>query len=223
MNNDDAPKVKSPLRTILLTSFFTALFLILIFAGGAYWLISQSSDLPLIDRTAKSPENKNPKPTPRHKKQSPISASEITKVELHESISKTRASAAQYFGNVNPANFVSRSTTVSFSGDGTAVKVIGESGAINGIPVSPTPQKSTGAITREKFAELARVFVENDFLGEEDSKTSTSLPESYTLIVTHSAGEKKFKTSNTGNDTPEAEAMLRAFRSLETSVNWKYQ
>ena len=221
MNSETAPKSKSPLPTILLTSFLTALFLFLLLAGGAYWFVNKSTGTSSIDQPAKSPADKNLKPTPRTKNRSSVSASEITKVEFREDRTSTRASAAQFFGNVNPANFVSRSTTVSFSADGSATKVIGESGAMNGIPVSPTPQKYSGATTRDKFVELAQILVENDFLGENDSKTSTSLPIKFVLTVAYSSGEKTIQTSNSGNDTPEVDAMLKAFRNLENSIAWR--
>jgi predicted nucleic acid-binding Zn-ribbon protein len=219
-----APKTKSQLPIILITSFFTALFLLLLFAGGAYWLISQKSINVIPDNLpAGSPKDSSAQPTPRPKTRSAVSASEITKIEFLESTTSTRASAAQFFGNVNPSNFTTRTTFVSFSADGKAIKATGESGILNGVQVSPTPQEYTGAITREKFAEVAQVFVENDFLGEADSKTSTSLPVSYTLRVAYSSGEKKIQTSNSGKDTPEAAAMLRAFKNLENQVNWKIE
>jgi len=218
------PKTRSQLPTILVTSFFTALFLILLFAGGVYWLINEKTinilpgNLPI-----ESSKDIQATPTPRAKNRSSISAVEITKIEFSELTTRTRPSASQYFGNVNANNFTTRTSVISFSADGKAVKVVGESGAINGVQVSPTPQKYVGATTPEKFAELARVFVENDFLGEENSKTSTSLPINYTFNVAYSSGEKKFQTSNSGKDTPEAEAMLRAFKSLEKQVGWKME
>lgn len=216
-----AAKTKSSLPTILVTSFFTSFFLIALFAGGAYWFINRSPVTSSISNSIQNADSPVPKLTPRRKNRSAISAPEITKIESSETATTTRASAAQYFGNVNPNNFTTRTSTVSLFADGKAVKVVGESGTMNGVQMSPTPQQYTGAITREKFAELAQILVENDFLGEEDSKTSTSLPVSYTLTISYSSGEKKIKMSNSGKDTPEADAMRQAVKNAENSVGWK--
>jgi hypothetical protein len=58
-------------------------------------------------------------------------------------------------------------------------------------------------------------------LGEENSKTPSSLPINYILTIAYSSGEKEIQTSNSGNNTPEAAAMLRAFKNLENQVDWK--
>lgn len=215
------PKTKSALPTILLTSFFTALFLFLLLAGGVYWLINYRAIN--IFQAEPSPKVNQTKPPPRLKTRSPVAASEITSIEYTHSNSTTRASAAQFFGNVNPNNFTTRSGSVSFSRDGKADKSNNELSNIDGVQVSTTPHLLTGNITSEQFATLAEVFVENDFLNEPDSKTSTSLPINYTLTVFYSTGKKQIKTSNSGNDTPEAEAMLQAFKNLENQVGWKQQ
>ncbi len=217
-NNAHAPKSNSPLPTILLTSFFTALFLLVLFAGGVYWFINQKTINVIPDEPAKVNQTK---PTPRAKKQSSIGASEITRIQYSYSTMSTRASVKYFFGNVNPNNFVTRSGSVSFSRDGEAVKINNQSSNIEGVQVPTTPQRLTGKVTPEQFSTLAEVFVENDFLNEPDSKTSTSLPLNYTLTVFYSTGKKEFKTSNSGSDTPEAEAMLKAFQRLENSVVWK--
>jgi hypothetical protein len=214
-------ETKNQLPTILLTSFFTVLFLLALFAGGAYWLVTRTTDIAPINAPISSPGNSIAPPTPRAKSASPISVSEITKVQLTESNARSHSSAAHFLGNVNPNDFTVRTSVISFSADGKAVKVIGESGMLNGVQVSPTPQQYTGAVTREKFAELAQTLIENDFLGEEDSKTSTSLPATRVLGISYPAGVKTIQMSNTGNDTLEAEAMIRAFRDLENSVVWK--
>ena len=218
------PKAKSALPTILLTSFFTALFLFLLLAGGAFWIVNQKviNWVPLNPPIEQSKDNQT-KPTPRVKTRSPVAATEITRIEFSHSNSTTRASAAQFFGNVNPNNFKTRSGNVSFSRDGKAVKFNNEESKINGVQVSTTPHLLTGSVTPEQFATLAEVFVENDFLNEPDSKTSTSLPIIYMLTVFYSTGKKQIKTSNSGNDTPEAEAMLRAFKNLENQVGWKME
>lgn len=215
----DKMKTKSQLPTILLTSFFTALFLLLLFAGGVYWFINYRA-INILPAEPTTKENQT-KPTPRIKTRSPVAATEITSIEYSHSTSTKRANLKQFFGNVNPNNFVTRSGTVSFSRDGKAFKTDNESGTDNGVQVSTTPHRLTGSITPEQFATLAEVFVENDFLNEPDSKTSTSLPVNYTLTVFYSTGKKQFKLSNSGSDTPEAEAMLRAFKTLENSVVWK--
>lgn len=212
-------KVKSQLPTILATSFLTALFLFLLLAGGAFWWFRSIEMINVLP--AESHKDSQTKPTPRVKNPSLISASEITKIQFSESKQSTQTAPVQYFGNVNTNNYLSTSEVVSFSSDGTAVKISTRISTINGVRSPETIEKYSGSITREKFLELAQIFVENDFLGEEDSKTSTSLPINYTLNIIYSGGEKKFKTSNSGDDTPEADAMLKAFKSLARSVNWQ--
>lgn len=219
--NEASPQVKNPLRTIILTSFFTALFLLLLFAGGVYWFINYRA-INILPTEPLTKENQT-KPPPRVKTRSAIAATEITSIEFSHSTLTMRASAAQFFGNVNPNNFVTRSGSVSFSRDGKALKTNNEGGTYNGVQVSTTPHLLSGNISSEQFATLAEVFVENDFLNEPDSKTSTSLPINYTLTVFYSTGKKQIKTSNSGNDTPEAEAMLKAFKVLENQVSWKSQ
>jgi hypothetical protein len=142
-------------------------------------------------------------------------------VEFSELTSQS-TSAAQYFGNVNPNNHVTRSSTITFVSEGRAEKLTSQNTIANG-EKTPGLEKQKGTISPENFAELARVLIENDFLGEEDSKTSTSLPIKYTLTVVYSSKVKKIQTSNSGKDTPEAEAMLRAFKRLESSVVWQKQ
>jgi hypothetical protein len=214
------PKTKNALPTILLTSFFTALFLFLLLAGGTYWFVNQK----VINWVPIEPSKVNQtKPTPRVKTRSAVAATEITSIEFSHLTSTTRASAAQFFGNVNPNNHTTRSGSVSFSRDGKAVKINNQLSNINGVQVSTTPNLLTGRVTSEQFATLAEVFVENDFLNEPDSKTSTSLPINYTLTIFYSTGKKQIKTSNSGSDTPEAEAMLQAFKNLENQVSWKPQ
>ena len=218
------PQAKSALPTILLTSFFTALFLFLLLAGGAFWFVNQDEiNVPPANPPIEPSKDNQTKPTPRVKTRSPVAATEITRIEFSHSNSTTRASAAQFFGNVNPNNFKTRSGNVSFSRDGKAVKFNNEESKINGVQVSTTPHLLTGSVTPEQFATLAEVFVENDFLNEPDSKTSTSLPINYTLTVFYSTGKEQIKTSNSGSDTPEAEAMLQAFKSLENQVSWKME
>jgi len=210
---------KINLPTILLTSFFTALFLLLLFAGGVYWFINHraTNDFP-----AEPPKDHQTKPTPRVKKPSSIAASEITRVEFSELTSRSNSTAALVFGNVNPNNHVTRSTTISFNSDGRAEKQTSQNTVANG-ERTPALETQTGTIPVEKFTELAQVLIENDFPGEEDSKTSTSLPIQYTLTIIYSSKVKKIQTSNSGKDTPEAEAMLRAFKRLENSISWKKQ
>ncbi|MCY7347782.1 MAG: hypothetical protein LH614_16410 [Pyrinomonadaceae bacterium] len=58
---------KSRLPTILATSFFTALFLILLFAGGAYWFVSRSYNTSSIVQPPKTIETADPKLNPRRK------------------------------------------------------------------------------------------------------------------------------------------------------------
>lgn len=217
-----SPKAKSS-SPFLLTGVFAALFLLVLLSFGAYWFINQKLvNIPPDNGQTGSPGNEQSVPTPRSKTRSSISVSDITTIEFYRSTSTTRtASATQFLGNVNPDNFVTRDVSVSFSADGKAIKVTSETGTVNGAQVSATPQRYIAAITREQFATLAEAFAANDFTGEPDSKTSTSLPTKFTLTVKYSSGEKKFQTSNSGKDTPEAAAMLRAFQSLENQIVWK--
>ncbi len=217
-----APKTKSQFPTILATSFITALFLILLFAGGTYWFINRSDGISSIAKPIKSPENANPKPTPRTKSRSSISASEITKVGFSESIHNSLTTPALLlFGNINTSNYSHRSGAVIFSADGTASRVINKTQTVSGTPMPEIIEKYNGSINAEQFAKLAQAVVENDFLNEEDSKTSTSLPINYTLTISYNSGEKIIKTSNTGKDTPEVDAILKAFKDLQNQIGWK--
>lgn len=211
---------KSHLPTILLTSFFTALFLLLLFAGGVYWFVNHQATNVF---PAEPTKDNQTKPAPRAKKPSSIAASEISRIEFSHSTSSTQASVKRFFGNVNPNNFVTRTGNISFSRDGKALKTNNEGGTSDGVQVSTTPNILIGNLTSEQFSTLAEVFVANDFLNEPDSKTSTSLPINYTLTVFYSTGKKQFTTSNSGNDTPEAAAMLRAFKSLENQISWNQE
>lgn len=221
MIKESIPKTKGSLRTIILTSFFTALFLFVLMAGGAYWFVKNSASiLPENKPIASSPDS-NPKLLPRVKKQSAIAASEITKVEFIESSSASNSGAAMYFGNVNVNNYTSRASAVRFLSDGAASKTLSRTATVSGVRMPDNIEQYTGAFAPEKFATLAQVLVEEDFTGEEDSKTSTSLPISCLLKITYSSGEKQIKTSNSGKNTPEVEAILAAFKILENSVSWK--
>ena len=199
---------KNRLPTILLTFFFTALFLLLLFAGGAYWL------------APKFPEISGVKPTPRPKTFSPISATEIVQIEFVESTRQVEY-PAQYFSNLTPTYSFSRSLTVTFINDGRAKKEMYQSESRLGVGTNNQIEKHTGEIAPGKFAELARAFIENDFLGEEDSKTSTYSPKYQTLKVVYASKVKSIQISDTGSRTPEAEAMLRAFKQLENSIEWQ--
>jgi len=205
-----APQTKSRLPTILITSFFAALFLIALFAGGAYWFIN------------KFPEISGVRPTPRPKIVSPISATEIVQVEYTESTNRIEY-PAQYFSNLTPINSFFRSLTVTFINDGRAKKAMYQREITNRVGTPERVERHTGAIAPEKFVELARVLIENDFLGEEDSKTSTYSPTNHTLTVVYVSKSKSIQISDSGSHSPEAEAMMQAFRRLENSVEWQKQ
>lgn len=208
---------------ILLASIFAVLILLTFSAFVAYRFINQKLvNIPPNNSQTESPENEQASQPPRKEKRSPISVSDITRIEFYRSTSASRTARAMMFlGNVNPENFVTRDVSVSFSSDGKAVKVTSETGTVNGATVSPTPQRQIGIVTKEQFAALAEAFISNDFMNELDSKTSTSLPIKFELTVKYPSGEKKIQTSNSGKDTPESAAMLQAFQNLEKQIVWK--
>lgn len=222
---ETAPSTAKPGKTspILLVGIFAALILLTLSAFVAYRFINQESvNIPPENAQTKSPENDQAIQPPRKEKRSPISVSDISRIEFYRVTSESQtASAFQLLGNVNPENFVTREVGISFSSDGKAVKIGNESRVVKGAKVSTTPQRQTGTVTSEQFAALAEAFISNDFMNEPDSKTSTSLPTKFELTVKYSSGEKKIQTSNSGTDTPESAAMLQAFQNLENQIVWK--
>ncbi|MBA3633273.1 MAG: hypothetical protein H0W58_10780 [Acidobacteria bacterium] len=196
---------KRQFSTILLTSFLTAFFLFLLFAVGLYFIFPKL----LNEKTdTSSPKETTSEPKSRWKLWSSVPASEITKVVFSE---------WQHQGPLAAPGGSVVSNAVGFSRDGTAFKTK----TINyddGRKEPPTNYK--GAISKEQFEKLAQVVAENDFLNEPDS--TEIITESQTaLTISYAGGEKKIITSNIGKDTLEAAVILRAFRNLESQIDWK--
>ena len=201
------PKTKNLLPVIFVAVSLTALLMIALFAGGVYWVINKS---PVV------------KPTPRTNNRTSISASEITRIEYTDSKYQKPEYATGYLSNYAMKNFFHRELIVTFDDDGRAMKYFLQQETVNGVGTPQRLERYSGAFAPERFAELAGVFVENDFTGEEESKTSTVSPVNQILTVFYSSQRSKsFQAGNSNSDTPEAEVMLKAFKELENKINWQ--
>lgn len=214
-----APKLKK--RLIYAALFFALLSLPLLYFGGLYWLVARQTEEP-NGYSIRLPDWNRPKPTPRAKKPASISASEITRIEYTDSKYQKPEYNMGYLSNYAMKNYFNRVSIVTLDDDGRATKYFLQQETVNGVGTPQRQERYVGALAPERFAELAGVFVENDFLGEEESNTSTVSPVNQKLTVFYSSQRSKsFQASNSGSNTPEAEAMLQAFKNLEKSVNWK--
>ncbi len=214
-----APKFKK--RLIYAALFFALLSLPLLCLGGLYWFVVHQSEesngysIGLTDRIRL-------KPTPRVKKPASISASEITRIEYTDSKYQKPEYNMGYLSNYAMKNYFNRVSTVSFDDDGRATKYFLQQETVNGVGTPQRQERHTGAFAPVRFAELAGVFVENDFLGEEESNTSTVSPVNQKLTVFYSSQRSKsFQAGNSATDTPEAEAMLKAFKEFENKIDWQ--
>jgi transcription initiation factor TFIIIB Brf1 subunit/transcription initiation factor TFIIB len=227
LSEADSAGPQKPIRllpAIILTSFFTALFLIVLFAAGLYFYFPPRASETSESNPSKtsSPDKTASRPTPRQKSVSSLSVSEITDIELSEI---RYGSSVKYFqsqANRIINNMTITSNQIRFSADGTASKVSNKveyDAAGRQKPEQTTKYK--GAISREQFIRLAQVAVENDFLHEEDSKEIISDSNIYTLKIIYTGGEKRIAASNIDKDTPEVAAILQAFRNLRNQTDWK--
>lgn len=165
----------------------------------------------------------NGSPTPRAKRPASVAADEITKISFLESSMSNRSalSPAAYFSNINTSNYSSSSSVVTFSSDGTATKETSNESTINGNKQPPKNERFTGTVDSSAFAALAKVFAENDFSNEPDSRDITSLPIRKVLTIQYKAGQKVINTGHMGRDSPETLAMLAAIKELERKVTWQ--
>lgn len=215
----------SNLSTILLTSFATAAFLTVMFAGALYIYFARADrQAPISDaaQPALTPKTDASR-TPRKKSASPVSAAEITSVEFSafEYLSPRANYPSGIQANRTTAYSNHSTTKTVFAADGTALK---SSTVVTYDAENKKSERTTrleGTPAKEQFVRLAEVLVENDFLNEPDSREIITDSNSYALKITYVGGEKKIATSNVGRDTLETAAILRAFRELQNRVEWK--
>ncbi len=205
-----------------LTALLTAVVLIAAFLGFMY-LRTQDEPTTVPDYGSLT-TNPSPISLSRRKKgPTVVHAGEITEIRLYRSSMRSTASIkpAAFFGNINVQNFVSESTSLTFFASGIAQKVETSERTVNGKKVYGGPTKFEVSIGRDAFARLVAVMVENDFANEPDSILITSLPERVELTVTYNSNSKVIKASNTGQDTLEMAAMLKAIDQLPDHTDWR--
>lgn len=208
---------------ILLAVGITALVVAVVLIGGFLgFLYLRPPAEPLQVDAGRGP-GQSDSPTPRPKGAIAVAASEITKVSFLESAMGNRSSMrpAAHFSNINVANYSSSSSTVTFSSDGTATKNTLSESTVNGVKQTPKSERFTATVDTPDFAALARVFAENDFANEPDSRDITSLPIKKSLTITYRGGEKTINTGHMGRDSIETSAMLSAFKELEKKLAWQ--
>jgi hypothetical protein len=218
---DAAPAPKSKKRVIFAACFFALLSLPLLYLAGLYWFIIRQPE-GTSGSSIRMPDWNRPKPTPRPKTQSSVSPTEILQIEYTDSTYKAQY-AGQYLSNYPLKNYFFRESKVTLINDGRAKKTFIQKEIVNLVGTPERSERYTGVFRPEEFAELARVFVENDFLGEEYSSTSAQSPVNQTITVVYLSSRRvrMFQAGDSGNDTPEAEAMLKAFKDLENKVDWQ--
>lgn len=226
---------KSLFPAIALTSLLTSIIVISILGVGLYLFFPRSSgekiertktengDHKIVEQTKNAPKKQKRKP-------SPISSSSITRVQYIEVETATDYSKnfQQFFGNVNSDNYLDKSKIIILSSDGTGSKTIKKSGRLDGKKRPQIYTSYRGSFSKEKFLELAKVLVENDFLGEGASKNTTSLLIKRELVISYSdtvvgllGYEKRIELGHGGHrETLELEAMLNAFENLESQIRW---
>lgn len=221
VGGESAPAPKTKKRLVYAAIFLFLLSLPLLFFGGLYWVVVRQSERS-ADYSIRPPDRIRPKPTARPKKNASISASEITRIEYADTKHRKPEYAGAYLSNYALKNSFHRESVVSFDDDGRATKFFLQQETVNGVGTPQRLERHTGAFAPEQFAELAEFFAENDFTGEEESNTSTVSPINQKLTVFYSAQQSKsFQAGISDSDTPEAAAMLKAFRELENKINWQ--
>ena len=193
------PNRRSSLKTIILTAFFTAVFL-LAGAGIVYYVYSYRPNGEI---------GANPARVSRTKPASAVAASEITKVEYVQ---------WSHSGSLSSGDGRVVSNTISFSRDLSAAKT-----AENNYDSGEADDRSVkfdGKIDTGHFEKLAEILVARDFLNLPDSPNRISESDAF-LVVSYNGGEKKILTSNTGEDSPEVEDILRTLKAIELVVDWK--
>jgi hypothetical protein len=208
-------KQKSQLPAIFLTSILTSVFLLAILGIG--WYLSYAEKSTAIQPNDRErtvlPDKTDARPGPRVKQPGSISPSDISKVSFTEFRHEGLLTGSGQNRSV--------SNRIGFTAEGTGYKIDGETTYEAGKKVGEKTTSYKSTISKEQFEQLARILVENDFLNEADSKERITDYYDYTLTVTYSQGEKKIKTSNVNQDTPEIEAILHAFRNLQNQVSWQ--
>jgi len=199
------------------TALLTAIILISAFVGFLYFRSERA--------VVNSPENsRGPSPsiTPRIKAANGPVAADITSIKFSTSAmgNNPTRDIAGMLSNINVQNFTSSSKMLIFSADGTASKDTTRDTTENGKTVKKS-ERFAATIAQTDFAALARVFADNDFVNEPDSKDITSLPIKNVLTITYRDGSKTLNTGHTGKDTPETTAMLKAIKDLEQKTAWK--
>jgi len=194
---------KSSLRTIILTSFFTAVFLL---AGVGVVFYAYS-----VFQSDKSNGGISAKPTPAPLKNpvGAVPASEITKVEY------VRWS---HYGSMSSGDGRVVSNRIGFSRELTGFK-IEENNYDSGDEKDRRVQFDT-RIGTAHFEKLAEIVAERDFMNLPDSSNRISERDAY-LVVSYKGGEKKILTSNTGADIPQIDEILRTLTAIELGVDWK--
>ena len=191
---------------ILISSILTALFFTFILAAAAGLHFYSSHQSAFAEDAAKPAET-----PPRRKLENSVSASGITKITY---------STWEHKGLLSSGDGYVSSVQIVFMSDGTAAKTT--STDYDASSRTDKTHVARAAITAEQFKRLAEAVAANDFFHEADSANIRS-EAGVTLTVSYSGGEKSVKTSNTGEDTPEVEAILRAFADLENQINWSRQ
>ncbi len=138
-----------------------------------------------------------------------ISASEITKAEFSD---QSHAGSDKGYANWSG---------VSFSNDGTAFRSFRSMSFATGNNESSELQKFQGVASQEQFQKLAQTLADNDFSNIKDSTEQITNKTDYMLTITYSGKTKSIRTSKTGKDTAEVEAILWAFETLKNQIDWE--
>lgn len=207
----ETPKPKSNFSVILLTSLFTSLFILTLAASGFYMFFPRN--LPENTVVQNNPANdvKATKETPQTQPSS-VSITDIFEISYNYT---------GYQGIISGTE-KSRSTTKfeGFQSNGTAFKFDGEIIYERGTKESEKMLKYRGLVTKEQFEELAKFFIEHDFLQAPDTTELISVG-NYRLKIKYTGGEKVIITSNSGKNTPQITAILAAFKNLQNRVEFK--
>lgn len=193
--------------------FFPGLVLgagLTLFLGGAAYLLTIY--LTSSVSTTGAPSAKS-SPWIRLPGSNSVSASEITQVVFSE-----RSHAGPLVGSDES---YTTSGATSFSSDGAAIKTTGAKIYDTGKKQGSGGQRYQAVISTDQFQRLAQVLVDNDFSKLGDSPDRITDTREYRLIVTYSGTTKTILTSNIGKDTDEVKAILDAFESLQSQVEWK--
>lgn len=202
-----------------LTALFTSVVLI---AGFVGYLYLRPEPEPRIIIGSHRPADETTPPS-RPKGPNQIAAADIIKITLFESTLANRAdnSPRGFFSNINVQNYSSSTSTFVFAADGSATKHTASDSTVNGVKAPPKNERFSAAIDPDSFSKLARVFADNDFSNEPDSREISTLPKKLVLTITHKNGEKVINLSNMGKHSPEVSAMLDAVKAADNATKWE--